>query len=306
MCIRRHGQIRSVRQIAPGVFARLGDRDARQPANTSWIEFRDFVVVIEANTPWGIRDILPEIRKTTSKPIRYVFDTHYHWDHTQGNSVMADEGVIVVCSQDCARELAVKGKTEWDQMSQRTDYNLASYRLQQPSVVFGDFMAFDDGERRLELRRVGPAHTIGDAVAFLPKEGILFTGDLCVNWRSGNNVGDRDADHRHWVQVLNDLARWDVKTVVPGHGELGTVATLRASKRVSRRSLDAGGRRQKGWQEPRTAAEGGQPFQARGLRRRPTAESIGYSRRVPQGTRTPVKKHRTSGPPHRTRHRVFS
>jgi len=223
-----HAQIRSVHQIAPGVFTRIGDREARQPANTSWIEFRNFVVVIEANTPWGLRDILPEIKKTTSKPIRYVFDTHYHWDHTQGNSVMTDDGVTVVCSQDCASELAAKGKTEWDQMSKNTEYSLAPYRLQQPSVVFGDFMAIDDGERRLELRRVGPAHTIGDAVAFLPKEGVLFTGDLCVNWKSGNNVGDRDADHQHWVQVLNDLARWNVKTVVPGHGELGTVATLRA------------------------------------------------------------------------------
>jgi glyoxylase-like metal-dependent hydrolase (beta-lactamase superfamily II) len=222
------GQIRSVHQIGPGVFTRIGDRDARQPANTSWIEFRDFVVVIEANTPWGLRDILPEIRKTTTKPIRYVFDTHYHWDHTQGNSTMVDQGVTVVCSQDCASELAVKGKTEWEQMSKNPDYSLAPYRLQQPSMVFGDFMAIDDGERRLELRRVGPAHTIGDAVAFLPKEGILFTGDLCVNWRAGNNVGDRDADHQHWVEVLNDLARGEIKTVVPGHGELGTIATLRA------------------------------------------------------------------------------
>jgi glyoxylase-like metal-dependent hydrolase (beta-lactamase superfamily II) len=222
------GQNRSVHQIAPGVFTRIGDREARQPANTSWVEFRDFVAVIEANTPWGIRDILPEIRKTTTKPIRYVFNTHYHWDHTQGNSVMADEGVTVVCSQDCASELAVKGKAEWDQMSKRTDYSLAPYRLQSPSMVFGEFMAIDDGERRLELRRVGPAHTIGDAVAFLPKEGILFTGDLCVNWRSGNNVGDRDADHQNWVRVLNNLAGWDVKIVVPGHGDLGTVATLRA------------------------------------------------------------------------------
>ena len=222
------GQIRAVHQIAPGVFTRIGDADARQPANTSWIEFRDYVVVVEANTPWGIADILPEIKKTTSKPIRYVFDTHYHWDHTQGNSVMADQGVTVVCSQDCASELAGKGRTEWDQMSRNTAYSLAPYRLQQPSVVFGDFMAIDDGERRLELKRVGPAHTIGDAVAFLPKEGILFTGDLCVNWRSGNNVGDRDADPRHWVQVLNEMATWNVKTVVPGHGELGTVATLRA------------------------------------------------------------------------------
>jgi cyclase len=222
-------QPRSVRQIAPGVYTRFGDRDARQPANTSWIEFQQFVVVIEANTPWGIRAILPEIRKTTSKPIRYVFDTHYHWDHTQGNSVMADEGVTVVCSQDCASELATKGKGEWEQMSKRTDeFSLAPYRMQQPSIVFGDFMAIDDGQRRLELKRVGPAHTIGDAVALLPNEGILFTGDLCVNWRSGNNVADRDADHPHWVQVLNDLATWKVKTVVPGHGDLGTVETLRA------------------------------------------------------------------------------
>ena len=222
-------QTGTVRQLAPGVYSRQGDRDTQQPANTSWIEFRDFVVVIEANTPWGIKAVLPEIRKTTNKPIRYAFDTHYHWDHTQGNSVLYDEGVTVVCSQDCASELGTKGKTEWEQMSKRTgEYSLAPYRLQQPSVMFGDFMAIDDGERRLELRRVGPAHTIGDAVAYLPKEGILFTGDLCVNWRFGNNVGDRDADHQHWVQVLNDMATWSVKTVVPGHGGVGTVATLKA------------------------------------------------------------------------------
>ena len=75
-----------VRQLAPGVFSRQGDRDRRQPANTSWVVFRDYVVVIDANTPWAIREILPEIRKTTDKPVRYVFDTHYHWDHTWGTA----------------------------------------------------------------------------------------------------------------------------------------------------------------------------------------------------------------------------
>jgi cyclase len=217
-----------VRQLAPGVYSRQGDKDARLPANTSWIEFRDFVVIIDANTPWGIQAALPEIKKTTTKPIRFAFDTHYHWDHTQGNSILVDQGVTVVCSQDCASELAVKGKDEWDSMSKNQTYSLAPYRLQQPTVVFGEFMAIDDGERRLELRRVGPAHTIGDAVAYLPKDGILFTGDLLVNWRFGNNVGDRDADVPHWAQVLLDLAKWNVKTVVPGHGSLGTIETLKA------------------------------------------------------------------------------
>jgi glyoxylase-like metal-dependent hydrolase (beta-lactamase superfamily II) len=200
-CAHHRSQAGAVRQLAQGLLRQGARTTQHEPA----VRLPDFVVGIEANTPWGIKAALPEIRKTTTKPIRYAFDTHYHWDHTQGNSVMFDEGVTIVCSQDCSSELGTKGKTEWEQMSKRTgEYSLAPYRLQQPSVVFGDFMAIDDGEQRLELRRVGPAHTIGDAVALLPKEGILFTGDLCVNWRFGNNVGDRDADHQHWVQMLND------------------------------------------------------------------------------------------------------
>ena len=217
-----------VRQLAPGVYTRDGDRDRRQPANTSWVIFRDYVVVIDANTPWGIREILPEVRKTTAKPIRYVFDTHYHWDHTWGNSVLVDSGVVVVCSQDCAQELSTKGKREWERNPTSGEYSLTPYRMEQPGIAFGDFMALDDGERRLELRRMGPGHTIGDSVAYLPREGILFTGDLCVNWRSGNNVSDRDANHPNWVRALNEMATWNVKTVIPGHGSPGTTETLRA------------------------------------------------------------------------------
>ena len=217
-----------VRQIAPGVFSRQGDRDRRQPANTSWVIFRDYVVVIDANTPWGIREILPEIRKTTDKPIRYVFDTHYHWDHTWGNSVLVDTGTTVVCSRDCADELLTKGKREWERTPASEEYSLKAYRMEKPGIAFGEFLAFDDGERRLELRRMGPAHTIGDAVAFLPREGILFTGDLCVNWRSGNNIADRDADPANWVRALNELTTWQIRTVIPGHGNPGTVETLKA------------------------------------------------------------------------------
>jgi glyoxylase-like metal-dependent hydrolase (beta-lactamase superfamily II) len=224
------GQPGTVRQLAPGVWTRIGDNSVRQPANTSWVEFKDFVVVVDANTPWGAQAALAEIKKTTTKPVRYLFDTHYHWDHTQGNSVMADAGITVICSQDCANELrSTKGTGEWASMSKRTDqYSLAPYRLEAPSLTFGDFMAIDDGERRLELRKMGPAHTIGDAVAVLPREGILFTGDLLVNWRQGNNVADRDADIVNWSKILLDMAAWSVTLVVPGHGDVGTTATLRA------------------------------------------------------------------------------
>jgi glyoxylase-like metal-dependent hydrolase (beta-lactamase superfamily II) len=80
----------------------------------------------------------------------------------------------------------------------------------------------------VELTKLGPGHSKGDAVAYLPKEKILFAGDLCVNWKSGNNTADRDADIPNWVRVLDRLAGWDIRTLVPGHGALGTTATLRA------------------------------------------------------------------------------
>jgi cyclase len=221
-------QAGSVVQLAPGVWTKIGDvPPTRLPANTSWIEFKDFVVIIEGNTPLGITPALAEIKKTTSKPIRYAFDTHYHWDHTNGNSILADQGVTVVCTQACAEELAgPKGTGEWT--SQGRNGSLAQYRLQPPNVTFGDFMAIDDGTRRLELKKVGPGHTIGDGVAYLPKEGILFTGDLVVNWKFGNNVADRDADIPNWSKVLLDLAAWPgLQKVVPGHGNVGTVETLK-------------------------------------------------------------------------------
>ena len=77
-------------------------------------------------------------------------------------------------------------------------------------------------------------------VAYLPHEQILFTGDLCVNWKSGNNLGDRDADHQNWVRALNQMTTWNVKTVIPGHGMPGNAGNSARTKRVYWRSLDAG------------------------------------------------------------------
>ena len=91
-------------------------------------------------------------------------------------------------------------------------------------------MAFDDGEHRVELRKLGPGHSKGDSVAWLPKERILFTGDLCVNWAIGNNMADADADHDNWLRALDTMASMNPATVVVGHGELGAGPVLSTQK----------------------------------------------------------------------------
>jgi glyoxylase-like metal-dependent hydrolase (beta-lactamase superfamily II) len=218
-----------VRELAPGVYFWQGDGEQRQPANCTWVIFKDYVLVIDANFPWGAREILPRIKATTNKPIRFVFDTHYHSDHTFGNSLFVDAGATIICSEACAGELRTKGAAGWNNWKDAA-HPLTGLRLEQASITFTDGMVLDDGTQRVEISKMGPGHSKGDSVAYLPKQKILVTGDLCVTWSAGNNVADADADHENWVRALDRLSEWDVNTVIPGHGTPATRPALKAQR----------------------------------------------------------------------------
>lgn len=241
----------SVRVLAPGIYFWEGDRDRRQPANCIWVQFKDYVLVIDANFPWAAQEILPEIKKTTNKPIRFVVDTHWHNDHTYGNCVWADAGATIVCSQECAEELATRGVTGWKNWNENA-HSLQGYRLAQPAMTFSDKIVFDDGTMRVEVSRVPPCHSKGDAIAYLPVQRILVTGDLCVNWTWGNNLGDSGANPENWIRTLDLMAKWNVQTVVPGHGGPVDLQKLRAQRDYLVDMLD---QVRSGIQQGRTADE---------------------------------------------------
>jgi cyclase len=90
-----HAESGEVKNLAPGVYVWQGDRDKREPANCMWIIFNDYVLVVDANFPWGARKILPKIRATTNKPIRFVLNTPYHGDHAYGNAIFVDGAVLI-------------------------------------------------------------------------------------------------------------------------------------------------------------------------------------------------------------------
>jgi glyoxylase-like metal-dependent hydrolase (beta-lactamase superfamily II) len=219
-------QTKPVRELAAGVYYYFGDELQKKSANCVWVVFKDYVLVIDANYPWGAQEIIQEIRKTTVKPVRFVFNTHYHHDHSFGNSVFVDSGATIVSTKETAIEMKTSGQKEWDQ--NWSGQSLEGYRREFPSLTFDQRLVFDDGEHRVELIKMGPAHTLGDGVAYLPKEKILVTGDLCVNGNPwGNNVADPNADYDKWLAVLDTLTSWNIKIVVPGHGEPGTTETLK-------------------------------------------------------------------------------
>jgi glyoxylase-like metal-dependent hydrolase (beta-lactamase superfamily II) len=214
-----------VHRAADGVYYRQSEDEKRIIATTSWIEFQDFTVVVDANYPWGAVPILQDLRKTTTKPVRFVLDTHYHADHSYGNGVFAEQGATIISSDDTAKDSRNRNAPSWEKNKDTGVFNLKQYRLVHPQLTFHDKLVIDDGKRRLELIRVGPAHTRGDVVAWLPKERILFTGDVCTT-RAQNNLSDPGMDPENWVRVLGQLAQMNPAIVIPGHGIQGTVDAL--------------------------------------------------------------------------------
>jgi glyoxylase-like metal-dependent hydrolase (beta-lactamase superfamily II) len=221
-------QSKPVRELAPGVYYYFGDEKQQKSANCTWIVFKDYVLAIDANYPWGAEEILQEIRKTTSKPVKFVFNTHYHHDHTFGNAIFVDAGATIVSTAKTAEEMRSLGQYEWDHGSGYSGRNMKGYRREFPTLLFNDTIVFDDSIHRVELIRMGPAHTGGDGVAYLPKEKILVTGDLFINGNPwGNNVADEDADYEKWLDVLETMAGWNVTIVIPGHGDPATAEQLK-------------------------------------------------------------------------------
>ena len=205
-----------IETVGPGIYVYPGDHD-RGLSNNSWIVLDAYVVVVDANYPEGAAEVIEAVRATTDKPVRFVVDTHFHPDHAFGNRLWADQGATIVAQQGAYDELKATGAARWAaEAAGRPD--VAATTLKLPDLTYGDRLTFAGKDRDVELLYLGPAHTHGDTLVWLPKDRVLMTGDVCVNG-SFNYVADSDIDA--WIGVLEKAKALGALTVIPGHGPVG-------------------------------------------------------------------------------------
>ena len=129
----------AVTELAPGVFFR---KTATEPAfigcNQGWVIFKDFVLVIDANFPNQAEEVIRLIRKTTDKPIRYVFDTHYHGDHADGNQKFAAVGATPVASEDSRSQFDTKGLAGFEKSKKTNPAVYGRLEYQKPDPLLSD------------------------------------------------------------------------------------------------------------------------------------------------------------------------
>jgi len=222
---------------------------------------RDAVAVVDSFiSPAAARKARKLIEEFSYKQIRYLVNTHYHYDHTFGNQVFADAAIIA--HPNCVRrvreqyaeraaELAAAGvrvkqlekkfretvehdsakagelKAELDRERRIASQYKGMVLTPAPAALTGS-LTIELGNKSLQLLNFGPGHTDGDLVAYVPRDNLLIVGDLVFNYSIPYIDVDAGADILGWISVLEKLYEMcDADTrVVPGHGEVGTRQAL--------------------------------------------------------------------------------
>ena len=216
-----------VREIAPGVYAHqapvteMNAASGGDIANIGFIVGDDAVAVIDTGGALIVGERLKKaIEAVTSKPIRYVINTHEHPDHIFGNAAFVAPGVTFVGHKNLPREMAQRGPEYLATFRRMMGEDLIKgVKLVPPTLLVGTDkdVHLDLGHRVLDLRAWPPMHTDCDVTIFDEKTATLFTGDLVFL----QHVPVIDASVLGWLRAMPELAKIPAKLVIPGHGMIG-------------------------------------------------------------------------------------
>tara|TARA_B100000586_G_scaffold235703_1_gene186206 strand:+ start:665 stop:1507 length:843 start_codon:yes stop_codon:yes gene_type:complete len=205
-------------ELEAGVFARLHEG----LTNAGIIIGDDSVLVIDSlRVPSFARDLIQDVKTITEKPIGFVIDTHSHWDHSWGNEEFPE--ATIIGHKNCYAEMIdMEWNEEWrkkvvssnDPWSE--EGNLVN--ITPPNMTFETSMQLYFGGREIDLKYFGRAHTSGDIYIHLPKEKIVFTGDVA---QDGGVPYLGDCYPADWPETDNQLASLPIERFMSGHGPIG-------------------------------------------------------------------------------------
>lgn len=182
------------------------------------------VVVYDAlGTPALGYELLRAIRQLTREPVEVVVAGHFHADHIYGLQAFREHTDAEIWAHASALDYLADPDAE-RRLAQRREalapwVNAQTYVVE-PDKLYTDRTSFEVGDTTFELIHAGPAHSPGDTIMVVPKEGVIFAGDIIFAGRLPF-LGDSAVDTDSWLAALETLAEMDPapRIVIPGHGE---------------------------------------------------------------------------------------
>lgn len=247
------GPLFDLKPIVDGVYAAVAKPVHKLNSNAVVIVLDDSVMVVDTHSkPSAARALMEQIKTVTNKPVKYAVNTHFHWDHAQGNSAYPaawPQGLEIVASDatregieqkglprikreifDLPREIGnLKGelakatdaarRTDIQDRLEQTERYLAELQAMPvtlPSVTFDRSLVIHGKTRTVQLLWLGKAHTDGDVFVYLPRERFVATGDVLHRWTPYM----ADSYPADWIRTLTALEQLDFDYSLGGHGDV--------------------------------------------------------------------------------------
>lgn len=201
-------------ELGDGLYAYTAEGDP----NTGVVIGDDSVLVVDTQaTPVMAQDVIRRIREVTDKPIEHVVLSHYHAVRVLGASAYGAKNVIA--SRPTWELIQERGQQDYESEAGRFPRLFRSIEsvpgLTWPTLVFEEKLTLFLGRREVQILHLGRGHTKGDTVVWLPKEKVLYAGDL-VEYGATPYTGD--AYLRAWPETLARLRALGPEKLVPGRG----------------------------------------------------------------------------------------
>jgi glyoxylase-like metal-dependent hydrolase (beta-lactamase superfamily II) len=177
------------------------------------------VVVIDDQFADLAPGIAEQIKSVTSQPIRFLINTHHHFDHTGGNGFFI-KMTTIVAHDNVRKNMLMDAKT------------VPATEVPAPNLTFDREIRMYLGGKEIQVFHLKRGHTDGDSIIYFPQDKVVHMGDLFVN----KNIPFIDTAHggstAEWIETLDAvISRVDPSSqLIPGHGEVGTVADLKSFK----------------------------------------------------------------------------
>jgi glyoxylase-like metal-dependent hydrolase (beta-lactamase superfamily II) len=240
-------------KVTDGIYYATASGTMTVGSNSPIILTDTEAIVIDSEiTPAAARALVADLKAITDKPVKYVIDSHYHYDHAHGNQIFAPD-VQVIGHENTRKRMLTNVLEQYTYLTsvepvparvealrkriadekdpqqkallERQVANSLSYleqvketKVTPPNLTLDRKMTLFRGGREIQVLWLGRGHTDTDVVVFLPKERIVCTGDLMESVLS--YMGDSYPEE--WVVTLDRLKAIDFDTVMPGHGVVFT------------------------------------------------------------------------------------
>ena len=244
-----------LKPVADGIYAAIAAPRYKVNSNAAVILTNDGVVVVDSHSkPSAAFALYREIQSITKQPIKRIINTHFHWDHWQGNQVYAEAfpGLEIITSErtrenltrpdagsggvayiekqlqlvpkeieklgnDLASATDPAQRARLEANLRQTEAYLEELRKMKPALptrTFDQTVTLNVGDREIQILLLGRGHTDGDVFIHLPKEKVVATGDALIDWMPFMNDGYPE----DWVRTLDALEKFDFTQIIPGHG----------------------------------------------------------------------------------------